>query len=246
MDRLIYTALSGAVRTGEAMTAISHNLANLGTTGFRADYTSARSVTVPGAGLPTRIMALAETSGVDLGPGAVVTTGRDLDVAVRGEALIAVQGADGREAYTRRGDFQLTPNGALLTGAGFPVLGNGGPIAIPQSDKIEIGADGTISIRPVGQVASTMATVDRLRLVSARPGELRKGEDGLLYTVNETALPMDANAQVLSGALETGNVNAVAELVEMIALSRTFETQIRLMRENAENDRSSAETMRIG
>jgi flagellar basal-body rod protein FlgF len=203
-------------------------------------------VTVPGAGKPSRIMALAETSGVDLGPGAIVTTGRDLDVAVHGEALIAVQSADGREAYTRRGDLQLTPNGALLTGAGFPVLGNGGPIAIPQADKIEIGSDGTISIRPVGQVASTMATVDRIRLVSAQPGELRKGEDGLLYTVNETALPLDANAQVLSGALETGNVNAVAGLVEMIALSRTFETQIRLMRENAENDRSSAETMRIG
>lgn len=246
MDRMIYIGMSGAREAALAQATVSHNLANVSTTGFRADLAQARSMPVFGDGHPSRAYAMEERPGYDFDPGGLVQTGRDLDVAVRDQGWIAVQDAAGNEAYTRRGDLQLTVNGILQTGDGHPVLGGGGPVAIPPAESIEIAADGTISVRPVGQEAGALVQIDRLRLVDPPPGQLEKGKDGLFRTVEGAPeVEADANVRVVSGALESSNVNAVEAMVEMVGLARQFELQVRVMRTAKENDEASASMLRM-
>ena len=164
MDRMIYLAMSAAEQMMNGQALASHNLANANTVGFKADFEAARAMPVYGNGLPTRAYAMLERPGVSFAPGSIETTGNDLDVAVNGDGFIAVLAPDGSEAYSRAGDLQLSVNGQLMTGAGRPVLGNGGPIALPPAESVTIGVDGTISVRPVGQEASTLAQVDRIKL----------------------------------------------------------------------------------
>lgn len=245
MDRMLYVAMSGAKQIETAQAANTHNLANVSTTGFRADLSAFRALAMQGPGYPTRVYAMAERPGINLNPGTVATTGRELDIALKGEGWIAVQAADGNEAYTRRGDLKLGPNGVLQTGDGHAVLGNSGPIAIPPAEKIEIGGDGTVSIRPVGQKAAALAVVDRIRLVNPPAAELVKGKDGLIRLKDESSAAPDARARVVSGAIESSNVNVVEALVNMITLARQYEAQIKLMREASDNDAASAQTLRM-
>lgn len=245
MDRMVYVAMNGAQQTMLAQAMHTHNLANASTTGFRADLTAFQSLPVTGPGLATRAYAQPQPNGVDLAPGQIMTTGRELDVAVNGAGFIAVQAPDGSEAYTRAGDLHISPNGLLENGAGHPVLGNGGPIALPPAEKLEIGADGTISIRPVGQSATTLAVVDRIRLVNPPPESLIKGADGLLRTKGGIQAAPDAKVQLATGALEGSNVNAVESMVNIIALAREFEVQVKLMKTAEETDSASTQLMRL-
>ncbi len=241
MDDLIYVSMTGASQFLTAQSAHANNLANASTTGFRADLMGYRAMPVFGEGEASRVYALAEKAGTDFRPGPRLTTGRELDVAVAGEGWLAVQAADGSEAYTRAGDLRVDPNGQLITGAGHPVLGEGGPIAIPPAEKIEIGIDGTISIRPVGQEATALAVVDRLKLVNPRAAELHKGEDGLIHLASGTAAA-DAAVQLTPGALEGSNVNSVDALVGMIELSRQYELSVKLMK-IAEDNAAATDTL---
>jgi flagellar basal-body rod protein FlgF len=245
MDRMLYVAMTGAKQTLVAQAANAHNLANVSTSGFRADLAAFRAMPVFGPGQATRVYAMAERPGIDFSAGVVSNTGRELDVAVHGEGWIAVQGRDGREAYTRAGDLRVTPNGQLTTGAGLPVLGNGGPIAIPQYEKLDIGADGTISIRATGQAAAALATVDRIKLVNPPVEELRKGEDGLMRLRDGREADADVRVQLISGSLEGSNVNAVDALVNMLTLQRQFEMQVKMMRTTEETDAAAAQVMRL-
>lgn len=246
MDRVIYVAMTGAKHTMRANQANTNNLANINTTGFRADLTAFQSRPIEGAGYPSRINAVAETDGADFSQGSLITTGRDLDVAVKGEGWLAVQAADGSEAYTRAGDLTLNSSGMLLTKAGQPVLGNGGPITLPPYSKLEVGRDGTISILPVGQAPSTLAVVDRIKLVNPPRDQLNKGSDGLFRTTDGSAPPADASVTLASGSLETSNVNGVSALVNMIELSRHLEMQVKLIKQAQENDAATAQLMRLG
>jgi len=245
MDRMLYVAMTGAQQALVAMASGSHNLANVSTTGFRADLSQFRAMPAFGEGYPSRVYAMNERPGIDFAPGAVQMTGRDLDVAVKGEGFIAVQAPDGGEAYTRAGDLRVSSAGLVETGAGHPVLGNGGPIALPPADKIEIGSDGTISFRPLGGDARALAVIDRIRLVNPPLEALVKDENGLLRLGDGATAEPDAAVKLASGALETSNVNAVDALVDMIALARRFETQVRLMRVAEDNDAAAAELLRI-
>ncbi len=243
MDRMLYVAMTGARQTMQAQTVNAQNLANVNVTGFRADLVSFIERPVEGTGLPSRVNAVAEGQGVKFQTGEIVTTGRDLDVAVDGPGWIAVEAPDGREAYTRAGHLEVSPNG-LLTSAGRPVIGNGGgPITLPAADKIEIGRDGTVSVRPIGESADTLVTIDRIRLVRHEPGVFGKGVDGLMHRLDGAPAEPDAAVTLTSGALEGSNVNAVDALVEMIGLSRQFEMQIKLMKTAEDNDRASAELL---
>ncbi|MFA7096516.1 MAG: flagellar basal-body rod protein FlgF [Gammaproteobacteria bacterium] len=246
MDRLLYVAMTGASQTMLAQAANSHNLANVSTTGFRADLEAFRSLPVYGPGYPGRVYAMTEGKGVDFSPGSIITTGRDLDVAVNGSGWIAVQAPDGTEAYTRAGDLRVTSGGMLVTGAGHPVLGNGGPIAVPPYETLEIGADGTISIRPLGQGAETLAVVDRIKLVDPPLQDLEKGQDGFLRLKDGVTAFPEAHVQLVSGALESSNVNAVDAMVRMIELARQFELQVKTMKTAEENDAVSARVMQLG
>lgn len=243
MDRLLYIAMTGAKQIEYAQAVNTNNLANASTTGFRADLATFRSMPVFGSGHPTRVYAMAERPGVDLNPGPMITTGRDLDVAINGEGWVAVQASDGSEAYTRNGDFVISSLGLLETRSGRPVMGNGGPIAIPPAEKVSIASDGTISIRPVGQSASALAVVDRIKLVKPPADQLYKDAEGLMRMQGGIIPEADAAVGMISGSLEASNVNPVDAMVNMIALARQFEMQIKLMHTAEENDEQSARLM---
>lgn len=246
MDKVLYTSMTGAKHNTIAQTVHANNLANLSTDGFRRDYVAARSMGLYyGDGFPTRAHALSERPATDFRVGSMRETGRDLDIAVRGEGWIAVQTADGAEAYTRAGNLQITPLGQLLTGNGLPVRGNGGPIAIPQSSKIEIGDDGTITIRALGQGPEALAEVDRIRLVNPPAQMLEKREDGLVYYLGGERAPVDAGVHVIAGFLEGSNVNAVEAMTEMLSLARQYEMQVKLMKTADENSEAAARLLQI-
>lgn len=244
MDRMLYVAMSGAKETLISQGNTANNLANSNTTGFVADFNQFRSMPVFGQGHPTRVYALDERPQSDFNHGGVQFTGRNLDVAVKGGGWIAVQDANGEEAYSRRGDLKVDINGQLLTGNGLPVMGNGGPIAIPPFDKIDVGVDGTITIVPAGQPANELAIIDRIKLVAPEFDQMEKKEDGLFHTKSGDPLEPDANQRVIAGALETSNVNIVNEMVDMIELSRRFEMQIKMMKTAEETAQSSATLLR--
>ena len=188
-----------------------------------------------GDGYATRAYAMTERPGTDMSSGVMQETGRELDVAVQGEGWIAVQAADGTEAYTRAGSLNIDAFGVLRTSSGLPVLGNGGPIAIPPAQKVEIGSDGTISIRALGEGPAVMAEVDRLKLVNPDPATLEKGADGLMRTKDGQPQVADGVVQVATGFLEGSNVNAVEEMTAMLSLARQFELHIKMMRTAEEN-----------
>ncbi|MCX2780105.1 flagellar basal body rod protein FlgF [Microbulbifer thermotolerans] len=250
MDRILYTAMSGARQSMEQQAVVSNNLANVSTSGFRAQLHALRAVPVQGDGqLPTRVSVMASTPGADFSAGPVNATGRDLDVALQGNAWLAVQAADGSEAYTRRGDLQVDANG-MLTTAGRPVIGQGGPIVVPLGASLSMGADGTLSAIGAGEDPEALAQVGRLKLVD--PGETRlvRGEDGLFRAPTDAAgnsapLPADENARLISGALEGSNVNAVESMVAMIDNARRYEMQIKVIESADENARRADNLLSI-
>ncbi len=246
MDKMVFLASTAGKEIMRAQAINANNLANVSTTGFRQDLTFAESLAVKGPGHETRVYSQSEGIGSDLSPGAIITTGRELDVAIRGQGWFAVQANDGSEALTRAGDLRLSPAGVLTTGAGLPVIGNsGGPITLPPFEKLEIGVDGTITVRPLGQQAAALAVVDRIKLVNPPPQSLRKAEDGLFRLPEGALSEPDAGVQLVSGAIEGSNVNAVDAMVKMMDLSRKFEMQVKMMEQAKSNDAASAKLMQM-
>ncbi len=245
MDHLIYTAMNGAKQAMLRQASNNHNLANVNTTGFRADFDVAVSKPVYGPGNASRVYVEDTRVGVDFTPGPMIATGRDMDVAISGEGFLAIQGKDGTEAYTRAGDLRVSASGFLETGAGHLVMGNGGPISLPPHDKLEIAKDGTISIRPLGQSATSMATIDRLKLVNPPAQDLEKGLDGLLRLKDGGEATPDTQVQVTSGFLEGSNVNPINSLVTMIETSRQYEMHIKVLKAAEEADQASAQILSI-
>jgi flagellar basal-body rod protein FlgF len=229
MDKLLYVAMGGAKQAFATQAVINHNVANASTTGFRADLHAMASRPIWGAGHPTRVNALLMADEWDRSSGALQTTGRDLDVAIRGPGFIAVQSRDGTEAYTRAGDLQLDAAGQLITASGHPVLGQQGPIVIPANTGIQIGVDGTLSIVAQGQGPETVSAIDRIKLVRPDVDRLSKGADGLLRLPQGQAADADANVQLATGSIEASNVNIAAAMIDMILVARHYETQVRMM-----------------
>jgi flagellar basal-body rod protein FlgF len=244
MDRFLYISMSGAKETLRAQTVNNHNLANASTTGFRADLSAFQSRAVAGSGYASRAYATNSTIGWDSTQGALMSTGRDLDVGIQGPGWIAVQGPDGREAYTRAGDLRVDPSGMLMNGAGQTVLGEGGPISVPPNTSLLVGADGTISIVPVGQGPETTSQVGRIKLVNPPAETLVRGDDGLFRTADGTYAAPDASVRVATGVLESSNVNVADAMVNMIELSRHFDLQVKAMRTAEENAAAAAQLLK--
>jgi flagellar basal-body rod protein FlgF len=237
MDRLIYTAMSGAKATMTRQDALANNLANASTTGFRADLSAFRAVPVRGDGAPTRVHSLEATAGFDAAEGPLAQTGRPLDVAVRGPGWIAVQALDGNEAYTRAGALELSAEGTLQTLSGLAVMGDGGPIVVPQGASVTIGSDGTVTAK---QGTTPPTPVGRIRLVNPPAGELSKGPDGLMRTRGGEPAAEDPAVRVVDGALEGSNVNAVESMVGLIAAARQFEMQMKMLQTAEGNEQRAA------
>ena len=242
MDRIIYTAMTGANAAAHRQAVLSNNLANASTQGFRAEMSTFRSVPIQGDGSKTRVFALEATSGHVSTPGPVQRTGRNLDAMAVGNAWFAVQGLDGTEAYTRAGTCEVSATGQLLTPTGLPVLSDGGaPSDVPPGAEVTLGSDGTVTAKAAGQPAQA---IGRLKLATPTPEDpLKRGDDGLFRTTSGDPIANDANARMLAGAVEGSNVNPVESMVGMIAASRQFEQQMRLLQSAETNDKTASQLL---
>ena len=245
MDRLVYTALTGLRSQMNAQASIANNIANASTTGYRADRVTFDRMVLSGSPLDSRTLAAEEVTDADRRAGTIVQTGRPLDVAVTNDSWIAVQGTDGTEAYTRRGDLSVAPSGVLETGDGFPVMGSGGPITVPPYTSISIAGDGTVSIVPQGGDPTQPQVIDQIKLVSTQGSNTVKGLDNNLHVKGGGVLPADLDATVESGSLEQSNVNLTQALVDMIENQRSYEVQANLLKEAKAMDESTASLMRL-
>jgi flagellar basal-body rod protein FlgF len=234
VDRLIYLSMSAAKATMQRQEVLAHNLANVSTNGFRAELAAFRAVPVLGDGASTRVYTLESTIGYNAQPGDVQSTGRNLDVAMKGNAWLAVKALDGTEAYTRAGALEVNAEGVLVNIGGLPVLGDGGPINVPANAAIDIAGDGTLSAK-VGNGKSL--SIGRLKLVTPE-GQLARGTDGL-FRAPDGDLSADATARVQGGALEGSNVSAIETMVAMISAARQFEHQMKML-QNAEQKEQAA------
>lgn len=247
MDRLIYTAMSGASQTLSRQASVAHNLANVNSTGYRAEEHRLRAVPLQSRstpqGLPTRVLAVDASTHTDFTSGPLVNTGRPLDLAVQGPGWIALQMPDGSEAYTRNGSFELNVNGVMQTRNGIPVQGDGGPITIPPEVKLSIGGDGTISSLPESGAQNTVSVIGRIKLVNPPQSDLVRGDDGLFRLGSRESAPVDESAIVLTESLEGSNVNAAEQMVTMISLSRQFEMQMKMLSTADANDRAATQIL---
>ena len=238
MDRMIYLSMAGAKATMQRQDTLANNLANVSTAGFRAELAAFRAVPVEGSGASTRVYALETTPGYDATPGVVSGTGRNLDVAMKGQAWLSVQGLDGTEAYTRGGSLDVAADGTLTTRGGLTVLGDGGPIQLPPNTEISIGGDGSISARGAN---GRSAVVGRLKLVTPET-PLTRGTDGLFRSADGD-LSADPAARLQDGALEGSNVSAVETMVAMIAAARQFEAQTKMVQTADANEKAAAQLL---
>lgn len=227
MDHLIFTAVSGATRSLNQQKIHANNLTNVNTQGFRADLERASSNKVAGYGYDTRYLVRGQNAGVDMSIGETQETGRDLDIAIIGDGLIAVRNGRG-EAYTRNGQLEVSDSGNLTVG-GMPVLGDNGPIILPDYAELTISADGTISVIPRDGDVMAMQEVERIKLVDIPANRLNKNEQGLLVS-NRRTTPRAETVEVVAQHLEGSNISAVSEMVSSIALNRQFEAQIKMMK----------------
>ena len=242
MDKLIYTAMTGASAAAHRQAVLSNNLANVSTNGFRAELSTYRSVPVRGDGSTTRVMALEATPGFSDIPGAPQRTGRPMDAMTTGNSWFGVQGLDGTEAYTRNGSFEVDATGTLKTNTGLTVLNDGGaPIAVPAGAEVTVGSDGTLSAK-VGKQPST--GIGRLKLATPTADDpLKRGTDGLFRTTSGDPIANDNNARLQLGVIEGSNVNAIETMVGMIQTARQFEAQTRLMQTAEADDRAAAQLL---
>ncbi|WP_200287004.1 flagellar basal body rod protein FlgF [Pantoea ananatis] len=251
MDHAIYTAMGAASQTLDQQAVTASNLANASTPGFRAQLNALRAVPVNGWSLPTRTLVTASTPGADMSQGAMDYTERPLDVAMRQDGWLAVRTADGSEAYTRNGNMQIRSDGTL-TVQGNPVMGEGGPIVIPQGSEITIAADGSITGLNAGDSPNATVQLGRLKLVQATGKELQRGDDGMFRPTAATqatrgaALQADPNMQVMPGVLEGSNVKPVETMVDMIANARRFEMQMKVISNVNENEQKANQLLSIG
>jgi flagellar basal-body rod protein FlgF len=243
---MIYTAMTGAKHILEQQATTAHNLANVTSTGFKAQVDSFRAVPVISQGLATRAFVVDSTVGADFNPGAIQSTNRDLDVAIQGKGWLSVQRADGSEGYTRNGSLKVSENGVLQTATGLTVLGDGGPISVPPDVAVSIGKDGTVSTVANGSKPGPSNILGRLKLVNPAETDLVRAEDGLFVTKNGSPAEVDANVHVVSGALESSNVNVIDAMVTMISLARQFETQMKLMQSAENNANKASQLLSLG
>jgi flagellar basal-body rod protein FlgF len=244
MDRMIFTAMTGANAAAQRQQVLANNLANASTPGFRAELATFRAVPVRGDGTTSRVFALEATAGHLDTPGPINTTGRSLDVAAKGNAYFSVLGLDGTEAHTRAGAFEVNANGSLVNSQGLTVLStNDAPIVVPSNARLDIGDDGTVSAR-VGEAPPQ--NLGRLKLVTPdADNKLKRSDDGLFRSVKDVPMPANAQARVQGGALEGSNVNPIEAMVGMIAVSRQFELQMKMLQNSETNDKTASQLLSL-
>ncbi len=254
MDRLAFTSLKSVTEHRVRREMLTNELANVSTVGFKRSFESAlRSIKVQGPGFDSRFMPVLEQRDViNLEPGASMLTGRKLDIAMDGNTVMGVTAKNGDLAFTRRGDLRINANGVLENGEGFALRGQNGPITVPQGFDIDILADGSVFASDPNAPNQPGQQVGQILLRDASVAKLGRREDGLYKPVlgSETANGDFANGPVppslSSGRLEGSNVSPVEGMVRMLDQNRSFETQIRIIKETRTLDESGATMLRLG
>lgn len=246
MDRMLYVAMTGAKQAMSLQNVHSNNLANTDTTAFKADLAQARAMQVFGDGHASRAYSMTERPATNMAQGSIDYTGRELDVSIKGEGLFVVIDENNQEAFTRNGNFFVNEFGFVTTAEGRVLMGNAGPMVLPPYEKLEIGNDGTFSIRGAGQGPEALVEVDRIKLVKPERGALEKGKDGLFRRRDgELFQPPDFTVELQPGSLEKSNVNAVESMLAVLGASRQFEMQVKLMSKAEELDTAASQGMRL-
>lgn len=245
MDRLIYTALTSMGAAMNRQRAVANNLANVSTPGFRAEQFEVTPVTVKGPVLEVRALAQGAVRGADMATGVINQTGQPLDIALNGNALLALQAADGAEVYSRRGDLRISATGVLENGDGLPVMGEGGALTVPLGSAIRIAEDGSVLANNPAAPDEPLQQIGRIKLASPDGSRVMKDLDGLLRVSNGGVLPADPTARLTSGALESSNVDTATTLVQMIEAQRAFEQRARIMNTASQIDQSGARLMSL-
>jgi flagellar basal-body rod protein FlgF len=227
MDKALFIDSTGAKTSMHQLELLTNNLANANTTGFRADLESLKqSKNDPKS---TRVYSSLDKTYTDFTHGPAIRTDRDLDIAMANEGFIAVKSKSGKEGYTRSGELQRTPEGLITTKTGEVVMGVNGIIDTPQDTRrVSIAEDGTVTVLLKGQ--DLPVTLNRIKLTNPAVDQLRKGEDGLFYMVDESPVRFDEKIRVIPGSLEGSNVNPVQALTTLIELSREFEMHTNFMK----------------
>ena len=242
---MLYVAMSGAKQNMLAQAHNANNMANVSTSGFKADLAAARSMPLFGEGLPTRVFSMTEREGTDFNQGSLQATGRSLDVAIKGDGFLAVQSNTSGESYTRAGSLHVSATGILETSSGLAVIGDGGPISIPEAKKVEISSDGIITTITQTKGSEVVNEIGRLKLVNPNLNNVIKGNDGLFHLKDGSTAQEDANVKLISGTIEGSNVNIATELVNMIELARQFEMQVKMMKVAEKNDEQATRLLNI-
>lgn len=245
MDRLIHTAFASMQAADHRQRAVANNLANASTTGFRGEQFAVTPLTIKGTGLDARALGQGAVRSADMRSGTVAQTGQPLDIALRGNALLALQGPDGGEVYSRRGDLRVAATGVLENGDGLPVVGVGGLITIPAGGEIRIAEDGAVLLRDPAAPEAQPAEIARIKLADPRGSAIAKDHDGFLRVPGGGVLPDDPTARLVSGALEGSNVDTAATLVEMIEVQRAFEQRASIISTADQLDQASARLMSL-
>ena len=245
MDRLIYTAASGMSSSMSRQRVIANNMANSQTIGFRAEVLESKPVTLRANALEARAMVNSQVRGADMREGAISETGRELDIAMNGDAMLALQGPDGSEVYSRRGDLTISATGLLENGDGLPVIGQGGPISVPLGARITIAPDGGVMSSNPQTPEQPPTQIDRIKLASWQGSELNKDLTGLFRVPDGGILPLNQDARVTPGALEQSNVSTTEVLVEMVEAQRLFDIRSKFISTARDLDERGASLMRI-
>jgi flagellar basal-body rod protein FlgF len=228
MQNAVLVGLSRQMALARELDVVANNIANINTTGFKADgslFEEFLSSNARADETGSRV-SFVRDRGVwhDMSQGPVERTGNPLDVAVDGKDFLVVQTPSG-DRYTRNGSMQINPSGQLVTSEGYPVLGDGGPIALQPTDRqVSISRDGTVSVR---EGTSTVDSVrGKLKLVSFdNPQRLQKDGNGTFKPVNGAQPQPAEKGGLIQGAVEKSNVRGVVEMSRMIEITRSY-TQI--------------------
>jgi flagellar basal-body rod protein FlgF len=253
MDRMIYTAMTGAKQTMEQQSTVANNLANVNTTAFRAELATFRAVPINGTAQTTRVFVTDSTPGADLTPGNFQKTGRALDVAVQGTGWIAVRAKDGSEAYTRDGNLQVQADGSLTTHNGIPVLSDPGPgappapIRVPLGSEVTVSLDGTVSATATqgGDIPPAITVAGKIRLVDPPASNMTRRDDGLFQTRDGRAAPTSASVLVAPQNLESSNVNLTHQMVQMIELSRQYELNTKMITTANDDEKAASQLLTL-
>lgn len=245
MDRLIWTAMSGMTESVTRQGVIANNMANAQTIGFRAETIFSTPVTLKGPSLEARAMSEGAMRGANMRAGSVIQTGRPLDIAIAGDAMLTLQAEDGTEAYSRRGDLSVSTTGVLENGDGRPVIGSGGPITVPPGGSVTIAPDGTVMLINTETPGLPPQAIDRIKLVNPNGTRIEKGLDGLFRAPAGGVLPTDEDARVQNASLEQSNVDPSEVMVEMVSAQRLFDIRTKMISTAREIDERGASLMKL-